>query len=111
MAFHQSKYILLFWRNGSYSDVSKVAETLICQGFQIQKVKSRTKSSLRVKFDDNQHPIICFFQKPILMILIKTNFGAIMTCNNADERLSNGFEIKARFQSNTTIQKAFDGTM
>ena len=38
----------------------KVGETLVNQGFQIQKLSQEQNPVYAVKFDDNQHPIICF---------------------------------------------------
>ena len=42
----------------------KVAETLIKQGFQIQKLSDAKNPVYAVKYDENQAPIICFSKTP-----------------------------------------------
>ena len=83
----------------------KVAETLVNQGFQIHKLSQEQNPVYAVKFDDNQHPIICFSKAYFDDFNPKTNFGAIMTCNNADEGCPMVLVQKQDSQSNTTIQK------
>ncbi len=88
----------------------KVAETLVKQGFQIQKLSQEQNLVYAVKFDDNQHPIICFSKTYFDDFNPKTNFGAIMTCNNADEGCPMVFGAEARFPIKYDDPKAFDGT-
>ena len=88
----------------------KVAETLVNQGFQIQKLSEEQNPVYAVKFDDNQHPIICFSKTYFDDFNPKTNFGAIMTCNNADEGCPMVFGAQARFPIKYDVPKAFDGT-
>ena len=88
----------------------KVGETLVNQGFQIQKLSEEQNPVYAVKFDDNQHPIICFSKTYFDDFNPKTNFGAIMTCNNADERCPMVFGAEARFPIKYDDPKAFDGT-
>ena len=89
---------------------SKVGETLVNQGFQIQKLSQEQNPVYAVKFDDNQHPIICFSKTYFDDFNPKTNFGAIMTCNNADEGCPMVFGAEARFSIKYDDPKAFDGT-
>ena len=89
---------------------SKVDETLVNQGFQIQKLSQEQNPVYAVKFDDNQHPIICFSKTYFDDFNPKTNFGAIMTCNNADEGCPMVFGAEARFPIKYDDPKAFDGT-
>ena len=89
---------------------SKVGETLVNQGFQIQKLSQEQNPVYAVKFDDNQHPIICFSKTYFDDFNPKTNFGAIMTCNNADEGCPMVFGTEARFSIKYDDPKAFDGT-
>lgn len=88
----------------------KVAETLSNQGFQIQKLSQDNNPVYAVKFDENQAPIICFSKTYNDDFNPKSNFGAIMTCNNADEGCPMVFGAEARFPIKYNDPKAFDGT-
>jgi len=88
----------------------KVAETLVNQGFQIQKLSQENNPVYAVKFDANQHPIICFSKTYSDDFNPKNNFGAILTCNNADEGCPMVFGAEARFPIKYNDPKAFDGT-
>jgi arsenate reductase len=88
----------------------KVAETLINQGFQIQKLSDEKNPVYAVKYDENQAPIICFSKTYSDDFNPKTSFGAIMTCNNADEGCPMVFGAEARFPIKYNDPKAFDGT-
>jgi arsenate reductase len=89
---------------------SKVAETLGNQGFKIQKINQENNPVYAVKFSENQAPIICFSKKYNDEFNPKNNFGAIMTCNNADEGCPIVFGAEARFPIKYDDPKAFDGT-
>ena len=88
----------------------KVGETLSNQGFEIQQLYENQNPVYAVKFDENQHPIICFSKTYFDDFNPKTNFGAIMTCNNADEGCPMVFGAEARFPIKYDDPKAFDGT-
>jgi arsenate reductase len=88
----------------------KVAETLINQGFQIQKLSDAKNPVYAVKYDENQASIICFSKTYGDDFNPKTSFGAIMTCNNADEGCPMVFGAEARFPIKYNDPKAFDGT-
>ena len=88
----------------------KVAETLTNQGFQIQKLSQEQNPFYSVKFDENQHPIVCFSKAYFNEFNPKSNFGAIMTCNNADEGCPMVLGAEARFPIKYNDPKAFDGT-
>ena len=88
----------------------KVAETLGNQGFQIQKLSQENNPVYAVKLDENQAPIICFSKTYSDDFNPKNNFGAIMTCNNADEGCPMVFGAEARFPIKYNDPKAFDGT-
>jgi arsenate reductase len=88
----------------------KVAETLTNQGFQIQKLSQEQNLVYAVKFDEDQHPIICFSKAYFDDFNPKSHFGAIMTCNNADEGCPMVFGAEARFPIKYDDPKAFDGT-
>ena len=53
----------------------KVGEKLVNQGFQIQKLSEEQNPVYAVKFDDNQHPIICFSKPYFDDFNPKTNFS------------------------------------
>jgi arsenate reductase len=88
----------------------KVAETLTNQGFEIQKISQEQNSVYAVKFDENQHPIICFSKTYFDDFNPKSNFAAIMTCSNADEGCPMVFGAEARLSIKYDDPKAFDGT-
>jgi len=88
----------------------KVAETLIKQGFQVDKINDTNNPIYEVKFDKNQAPIICFSKTYGDDFNPKTSFGAIMTCNNADEGCPMVFGAEARFPIKYNDPKVFDGT-
>lgn len=88
----------------------KVAETLIKQGFQIDKINETNNPIYEVKFDNNQAPIICFSKTYGDDFNPKTSFGAIMTCNNADEGCPIVFGAETRFPIKYNDPKVFDGT-
>jgi arsenate reductase len=88
----------------------KVAETLRNQGFQIDKINESNNPIYEVRFDVNQVPITCFSKVYSDDFNPKSNFGAIMTCNNADEGCPIVFGAEARFPIKYNDPKAFDGT-
>lgn len=112
MAFHFGINNVFCYSGGTEATAmfSKVGETLVNQGFQIQKISNEQNPVYAVKFDDNQHPIICFSKAYLDDFNPKTNFGAIMTCNNADEGCPMVFGAEARFPIKYDDPKVFDGT-
>ena len=112
MAFHFKIKSIFCYSGGTEATAMfpKVGETLTHQGFQIQKLSEEQNPVYAVKFDDNQHPIICFSKTYFDDFNPKTNFGAIMTCNNADEGCPMVFGAEARFPIKYDDPKAFDGT-
>jgi arsenate reductase len=88
----------------------KVGETLVNQGFEMQKLSETENPVYAIKFDENQHPIICFSKTYFDDFNPKTHFAAIMTCNNADEGCPMVFGADARFPIKYDDPKAFDGT-
>jgi arsenate reductase len=89
---------------------SKVGETLVNQGFEIQQLSENENPVYAIKFSDNEPPIIGFSKAYFDAFNPKTNFGAIMTCNNADEGCPMVFGAEARFPIKYDDPKAFDGT-
>lgn len=88
----------------------KVGETLLNQGFEIHQLSENENPVYAIKFSENEHPIIAFSKTYFDAFNPKTNFGAIMTCNNADEGCPMVFGAEARFPIKYDDPKAFDGT-
>ncbi|MEM0542933.1 protein-tyrosine-phosphatase [Flavobacterium sp. j3] len=112
MAFHFGIKNVYCYSGGTEATAMflKVAETLVNQGFQVQKLSEEQNPVYAVKFDYNQHPIICFSKAYFDDFNPKSNFGATMTCNNADEGCPMVFGAEARFPIKYDDPKAFDGT-
>lgn len=112
MAFHFNIKNVFCYSGGTEATAMfpKVVETLENQGFEIQKLSEEPNPVYAVKFDANQHPIICFSKTYFNDFNPKNNFGAIMTCNNADEGCPMVFGAEARFPIKYDDPKAFDGT-
>lgn len=112
MAFHFGINNVFCYSGGTEATAMfpKVVETLVHQGFQIQQLSETENPVYAVKFDDNQHPIICFSKAYFDDFNPKSGFGAIMTCNNADEGCPMVFGAEARFPIKYNDPKAFDGT-
>jgi arsenate reductase len=112
MAFHFGIKNIFCYSGGTEATAlfPKVAETLLNQGFQIEKVSQEQNPVYAVKFDDNEHPIICFSKTYFDDFNPKCNFAAIMTCSNADEGCPMVFGAEVRFPIKYDDPKAFDGT-
>jgi arsenate reductase len=112
MAFHFGIKDVYCYSGGTEATAMfpKVGETLSRQGFEIQKLSEAQNPVYAVKFDENQHPIICFSKTYFDDFNPKTHFVAIMTCNNADEGCPMVFGAEARFPIKYDDPKAFDGT-
>jgi arsenate reductase (thioredoxin) len=112
MAFHFGIKNVFCYSGGTQATAMfpKVAETLVHQGFDIQQLSETENPVYAVKFDDNQHPIICFSKAYFDDFNPKSGFGAIMTCNNADEGCPLVLGAEARFPIKYDDPKAFDGT-
>lgn len=112
MAFHFGIKNVFCYSGGTQATAMfpKVGETLTNQGFQIQQLSESENPVYAVKFDGNQHPIICFSKTYFDEFNPKSNYGAIMTCNNADEGCPMVFGAEARFSIKYDDPKAFDGT-
>ncbi|WP_449397671.1 arsenate-mycothiol transferase ArsC [Chryseobacterium wanjuense] len=88
----------------------KVAETLSNQGFQIQKLHEGENPVYAVKYAQNEAPVICFSKEYNNEFNPKSEFGAIMTCNNADEGCPIVFGAEGRFPVKYDDPKASDNT-
>ena len=88
----------------------KVGEILVNQGFKMLQLSENENPVYAIKFSENEQPIIGFSKTYFDAFNPKTNFGAIMTCNNADEGCPMVFGAEARFPIKYDDPKAFDGT-
>jgi len=116
MAFHFQIQNIFCYSGGTEATAMfpKVVETLVNQGFQSRnfgkKISQEQNPVYAFKFADNQHPILCFSKTYFDDFNPKNNFGAIMTCTNADEGCPMVFGAEARFPIKYNDPKAFDGT-
>ncbi len=112
MAFHFGIKNVFCYSGGTEATAMfpKIAETLTNQGFEIQKISQEQNPVYAIKFDANQHPIMGFSKTYFDDFNPKSNFGAIMTCSNADEGCPMVFGAEARFPIKYDDPKAFDGT-
>jgi len=88
----------------------KVAQILSYQGFEIQKLSENQNPVYAVKYAQNETPIICFSKTYNNDFNPKSNFGAIMTCDNADEACPMVLGAESRFAIKYHDPKAFDNT-
>ncbi|MCE2739984.1 MAG: protein-tyrosine-phosphatase [Sphingobacteriales bacterium] len=88
----------------------KVVETLSGQGFQVHMLSESENPIYAVKFAQNEQPIICFSKVYQHDFNPKNNFGAVVTCNNADEACPMVLGAEARFPVKYSDPKAFDNT-
>lgn len=88
----------------------KVVEILKNQGFYIQKLSEEKNPVYAVKYDENQHSIICFSKTFDNDFNPKSKFAAIMTCSSADEGCPFIAGTEVRLPIRYEDPKAFDGT-
>jgi arsenate reductase len=88
----------------------KVGETLIRQGFKIQKLSETTNPVYAVKYAENEHPVICFSKTFDDDFNPNAEFAAIMTCSSADEGCPFIAGAEKRLPIRYDDPKAFDAT-
>lgn len=112
MAFHFDIKSVHCYSGGTEATAMfpKVAETLENQGFQIQMLSENANPVYAVKYAENEVPIICFSKEYSNEFNPKKEFGAIMTCNNADEGCPLVIGAEARFPIKYDDPKASDNT-
>lgn len=88
----------------------KVAETLQNQGFEILKLSETENSVYALKFDENQHAVICFSKKYNHDFNPKSHFAAILTCDSADENCPIVYGAETRIPIKYEDPKKSDGT-
>ncbi|WP_027380694.1 arsenate-mycothiol transferase ArsC [Chryseobacterium daeguense] len=112
MAFHFGIKSVYCYSGGTEATAMfpKVAETLENQGFQIQMLIDNANPVYAVKYAENEAPIICFSKKYSNDFNPKKEFGAIMTCNNADEGCPLVIGGEGRFPIKYDDPKSSDNT-
>lgn len=112
MAFHFGVKNVFCYSGGTEATAMfpKVAETLINQGFYIQKLSEEKNPVYAVKYDENQHSIICFSKTFDDDFNPKSKFAAVMTCSSADEGCPFIAGAEVRLPIRYDDPKAFDAT-
>lgn len=113
MAFHHNIPNVTCYSGGTEATVMfpKVGETLVNQGFEIQKLSEEKNPVYAVKFDENQYPIIGFSKTFDDTFNPESEFCAIMTCSQADEGCPFIAGAEKRIPIRYDDPKAFDGTI
>ena len=88
----------------------KVAETLIKQCFKVLKLSENQNPVYAIKYAEDEQPIICFSKVYNDDFNPKSHFGAVVTCNSADENCPIVFGAEQRFPIKYDDPKAFDDT-
>jgi len=112
MAFHFEIPNVFCYSGGTEATAlfPKVAETLVDQGFQINKLSETNNPIYAVKFDSITHPVICFSKVFDADFNPSSQFAAIMTCSSADEGCPFIAGAEQRLAIRYEDPKAFDGT-
>ena len=88
----------------------KVAETLMKQCFKVLKLSENQNPVYAIKYAEDEQPIICFSKVYNDDFNPKSHFGAVVTCNSADENCLIVFGAEQRFPIKYDDPKAFDDT-
>jgi arsenate reductase (thioredoxin) len=112
MAFHFGIKNVFCYSGGTEATAMfpKVGETLQNQGFQIEKLSEEKNPVYAVKFDENEHSLICFSKVFDATFNPQSHFAAIMTCSQADEGCPFIVGAEKRLPIRYDDPKAFDGT-
>ena len=86
------------------------ADTLKNMGFQIQKLSEEKNPVYSIKYSESAHPIIGFSKTYDDDFNPKSGFGAIMTCNSANEACPIVTGAEKRFPITYEDPKVFDNT-
>jgi arsenate reductase len=76
----------------------------------VLNLSESTNPIYAIKFDENEPPIICFSKEYNHDMNPKTMFGAVMTCDHADEGCPMVTGAEARFPITYDDPKRFDNT-
>ncbi len=86
------------------------AEALKKSGFRIHKISEGDNPIYRIKYTENAHPVIGFSKTYDDGFNPKSNFGAILTCDSANEACPIVQGADARFPITFEDPKKFDTT-
>ena len=87
-----------------------VKQTLITQGFEINRLADDRNPIYAIKYSGDHHPIIAFSKTFDDAFNPKKNFAAIMTCSHADENCPFIVGAEKRLPIRYEDPKAFDDT-
>jgi arsenate reductase (thioredoxin) len=87
-----------------------VAETLSKTGFQIKTISQGTNPVYSVKYNENNHPLICFSKTYEDSFNPQSRFAAILTCSQADGGCPFIAGAEKRIPITFEDPKAFDNT-
>ena len=87
-----------------------VKDTLVATGFKINTIAATNNPIYTIKYSDNNHPIIGFSKKMDDDFNPKSEFGAILTCDSANEACPIVPGAEKRFPIMFEDPKAFDNT-
>jgi arsenate reductase (thioredoxin) len=112
MAYHFGVKDVFCYSGGTEATAMfpKVAETLAKQGFEVIKLSENINPVYAIKYADDEQAIICFSKVYNDNFNPKSHFGAVVTCNSADENCPVVFGAEQRFPIKYNDPKAFDGT-
>lgn len=112
MAFHFGVKNVFCYSGGTEATAmfTKVLETLLHQGFNIEMLAKGNNPIYSIKFNTNEAAIIGFSKKYDDIFNPESEFAAIMTCSSADEGCPFIFGAEARIPIRYEDPKAFDGT-
>jgi arsenate reductase len=112
MAYHFGVKNVFCYSGGTEATAMfpKVAETLATQGFKVLKLSENQNPVYAIKYAEDETPIVCFSKTYNDNFNPKSHFGAVVTCNSADENCPVVFGAEQRFPIKYEDPKAFDGT-
>ncbi|CAN1564620.1 hypothetical protein MCETHM1_02834 [Flavobacteriaceae bacterium] len=87
-----------------------VAQTLTNTGFQIKTLSDETNPVYSVKYNENDHPLICFSKTYDDVFNPQSEFAAILTCSSADNGCPFIAGAEKRIPITFVDPKAFDNT-
>jgi arsenate reductase len=112
MAFYFNVPIVYCYSGGTETTAiySSVINTLANQGFKIIKLSDSANPIYAIRYNDNAPPIIGFSKNYTHDFNPKNNFGAIMTCDSANEACPIVSGADARFSIEYKDPKMYDYT-
>ena len=113
MAFHFNIPNVYCYSGGTEATAMfyKISEILQKQGFKINPLSDIINPVYAVKYAENQHPIICFSKEYFHDFNPKSDFAAIMTCNDADLNCPIVYGAEKRIPIKYDDPKAYDNTV